>query len=106
MGKGERAVGTRRKGEVGARIRSQCQSCGDVKLRISEIAVVVAFVGSSRSAGGYWFRCPGCDSAESRTAAPDVIELLLGVGVEQSRHPLHRGASNSLIVTWRSFGVC
>ena len=67
------------------RIRARCPDCGDVEFSIDEI-VVLALPPSS---GAYRFTCPSCGDPVSRTAVPDVIELLLSAGVRKQRvdHP-------------------
>ena len=46
-------------------------------------------VGTDTSACAYCFTCPSCGDPVSRTAVPDVIELLLSAGVRRERfaHP-------------------
>lgn len=77
--------GTPRRATRMTRIRARCPDCGDVEFSIDEI-VVLALPPSS---GAYRFTCPSCGDPVSRTAVPDVIELLLSAGVRKQRvdHP-------------------
>jgi predicted RNA-binding Zn-ribbon protein involved in translation (DUF1610 family) len=61
------------------KIRARCPECGDVEFGIDCIVVV----GSPTSSSAYRFTCPSCGDPVSRTAVPDVIELLLSAGVRR-----------------------
>lgn len=67
------------------KIRARCPECGDVEFGIDRIVVI----GTPTTACAYRFVCPGCGDPVSRTAVPDVIELLLSAGVhrETFEHP-------------------
>ena len=67
------------------KIRAHCPDCGDVEFGIDRIAVI----GTQSEAAAYRFSCPGCGESVSRTAVPDVIELLLSAGVRRydNAHP-------------------
>ena len=66
------------------KIRARCPECGDVEFGIDCIVVI----GTTSSACAYRFICPGCGEPVSRTAVPDVIELLLSAGVRREAfHP-------------------
>lgn len=67
------------------KIRARCPECGDVEFGIDRIVVI----GTPTTACAYRFVCPGCGDPVSRTAVPDVIELLLSAGVlrEAFEHP-------------------
>lgn len=67
------------------KIRARCPGCGDVEFGVERIVVI----GSGSAASAYRFACPSCEEHVSRTAVPDVIELLLSAGVkrEQFEHP-------------------
>jgi hypothetical protein len=73
------------------KIRARCPGCGDVEFGIERIVVI----GTGSAASAYRFACPSCEEHVSRTAVPDVIELLLSAGVkrEQFEHPSMAPAS-------------
>lgn len=68
-------------------IRASCPSCGPVDLTTDDIVVLTA-----RSA--YRFRCSCCGASTASEARPDVIDLLVAVGVraEASAQPAHRAS--------------
>lgn len=59
-------------------IRACCPSCGPVDLSTDDIVVL-----SERSA--YRFRCNHCGASTASDARPDVIDLLVAVGVRAER---------------------
>ena len=61
-------------------IRACCPLCGPVDLRTDDIVVL-----TERSA--YRFRCNGCGASTSSEARPDVIDLLVAVGVRSELLP-------------------
>jgi hypothetical protein len=71
--------------KIMTKIRARCPGCGDVEFGIERIVVI----GTGSAASAYRFACPSCEEHVSRTAVPDVIELLLSAGVkrEQFEHP-------------------
>ena len=77
--------GTPRRTSGMTRIRARCPGCGDVEFSVDDIVVLAI----PPSAGAYRFTCPSCGDPVSRTAGPDVIELLLSAGVRRERfeHP-------------------
>lgn len=60
------------------RIRATCPDCGNVEFGVTDIVVVGAHEGTTRT---YRFACPCCDRPVHRFAEPDIIDLLLSVGV-------------------------
>lgn len=60
------------------KIRAKCPTCGDVEFGIDAIVVLGSGVQPTST---YRFCCPSCHDAVSRAALPDVIELLISVGV-------------------------
>ena len=70
------------------KIRARCPSCGDVEFGIERIVVIGA-----TDANSYRFACPTCEEQVSRSAVPDVIELLVSAGVR--REPAHVPLSNA-----------
>lgn len=60
------------------RIRATCPDCGNVEFGVTDIVVVGAPQGATRT---YRFACPACDRPVHRLAGPDIIDLLLSVGV-------------------------
>jgi predicted RNA-binding Zn-ribbon protein involved in translation (DUF1610 family) len=60
------------------KIRARCPSCGDVEFGIERIVVI-----GSTDANSYRFACPSCEEQVSRSAVPDVIELLVSAGVRR-----------------------
>jgi len=63
-----------------ATIKAECQSCGAVRLRVSDLTVRVC-VDDER--GAYRFRCPHCASAVVHDATAAICALLVSVGVEE-----------------------
>ena len=63
-----------------ATIKAECQSCGAVRLRVSDLTVRVC-VDDDR--GAYRFRCPHCASAVVHDATPAICALLVSVGVTE-----------------------
>ncbi|MEN8040813.1 MAG: hypothetical protein ABFR95_04860 [Actinomycetota bacterium] len=59
-------------------IRTTCQSCGDVELSTSDIALELTGAGD---AGSYRFSCPACRSEQVRPATRRVVSILLATGV-------------------------
>jgi hypothetical protein len=76
------------------KIRATCPSCGNVEFGIQAI-VVVSQVHPSTPAT-YRFECPCCERPVLRTAEPEIIDLLLSVGVlmETRRIPLEQVSSS------------
>lgn len=71
----------KRPGGAVASIRATCPTCGDVDLTIGQVKVMVC---STTNVGSYAFRCPTCAVAVSKAAEPEVVDLLVGAGVELS----------------------
>ena len=67
------------KGKNMTRIRARCPQCGDVEFTVHDIVVI----GTHTAACTYRFNCPTCGDRVSRTAVPEVIELLLSAGVRR-----------------------
>jgi predicted RNA-binding Zn-ribbon protein involved in translation (DUF1610 family) len=59
-------------------VRAQCPQCGDVRLHIDDLTVVVTDGGETPSRSR--FRCPICDDLVVRDATKRIVELLLGAG--------------------------
>ena len=70
------------------RIRARCPGCGDVEFGVDDIVVI----GGARLPSTYRFDCPGCGEAISRSAVPQVIDLLLSAGVRRSSTPVRASA--------------
>lgn len=66
------------------RIRARCPGCGDVEFGVDDIVVI----GGATLPSTYRFDCPGCGEAISRSAVPQVIDLLLSAGVRRSLPPM------------------
>jgi predicted RNA-binding Zn-ribbon protein involved in translation (DUF1610 family) len=62
-------------------VRAQCPECGDVRLQIDDLTVVVGDDADVPSS--YRFRCPVCDCIVSREATTRIVDLLVGAGAEQ-----------------------
>jgi len=67
-------------------IRANCPSCGDVRLRASDLTVRVC---SDDEGGSYTFRCPTCAAAVAKEASRRIVDLLVssGVRIEVWRRP-------------------
>jgi hypothetical protein len=63
-----------------ATIKAECQSCGAVRLRVSDLTVRVC---ADDDRGAYRFRCPRCASAVVHDATPAICALLVSVGVRE-----------------------
>lgn len=72
------SLGTLVTGEPMTTIRTTCQSCGDVELSTTDIALELTGAGN---AGFYRFSCPACLSVQVRPATRRVISILLATGV-------------------------
>ena len=59
-------------------IRTTCETCGDVELTTSDIALEL--VGSGDT-GTYRFDCPTCNALQRRPASQRVVTILLATGV-------------------------
>ena len=59
-------------------IRTTCETCGDVELTTSDIALELAGSGDE---GTYRFTCPTCSSLQRRPASQRVVTILLATGV-------------------------
>jgi hypothetical protein len=59
-------------------IRTTCETCGDVELTTSDIALEL--IGSGNE-GSYRFACPSCFSLQRRPASQRVVSILLATGV-------------------------
>lgn len=70
------------------RIRARCPGCGDVEFGVDDIVVV----GGARLPSTYRFDCPTCGEAVSRSAVPQVIDLLLSAGVRREHPPIRESA--------------
>lgn len=69
------------------KIRARCPRCGDVEFSLAAIVVVGTHDGPSRT---YRFSCPACERAVTRSALPEVIDLLLSAGVRLAEAPAAR----------------
>ena len=54
-------------------VRAQCPECGDVRLQIHDLTVVVGDDADVPSS--YRFRCPSCDQVVSREATIRIVDL-------------------------------
>ncbi len=63
-------------------VRAQCPSCGDVRLHIDDLTVVVA---DDETPSRYRFRCPVCGDVVVREASERIVELLVGAGAVEER---------------------
>jgi hypothetical protein len=63
-----------------ATIKAECQRCGAVRLRVSDLTVRVC---ADDDRGAYRFRCPRCASAVVHDASPAICALLVSVGVRE-----------------------
>jgi len=59
-------------------IRTTCETCGDVELTTSDIALELAGSGDE---GTYRFACPSCFAIQRRPASQRVVSILLATGV-------------------------
>ena len=66
--------------ETMTKIRAHCPTCGDVEFGVDAI-VVVAAGAEGVVARTYRFSCPSCAESVSRSALPEVIDLLVTAGV-------------------------
>jgi len=65
-------------------VRAQCSECGDVRLQIEDLTVVVP---DDDTPASYRFRCPVCADMVVREAGTRIVELLVGAGaVEEHWH--------------------
>ena len=58
-------------------IRATCPSCGDVRLKASDVVVRVC---ANDNKGSYCFRCPSCGLRVTKSADSRIVDLL-------ARHP-------------------
>jgi hypothetical protein len=61
-------------------VRAQCAECGDVRLHIEDLTVVMTDGGEPSR---YRFRCPLCDDLVVRDATNRIVDLLLGAGAAE-----------------------
>ncbi len=59
-------------------IRTTCETCGDVELTTSDIALELTGTGDE---GVYRFACPSCFAVQRRPASQRVVSILLATGV-------------------------
>ena len=59
-------------------VRAQCPACGDVKLQIHDLTVLVC--ADEVTPGSYRFRCPLCDETVNRAASARIVDLLVSAG--------------------------
>jgi predicted RNA-binding Zn-ribbon protein involved in translation (DUF1610 family) len=62
-------------------VRAQCPECGDVRLQIHDLTVVVGDDADMPSS--YRFTCPSCDHLVTREATARIVDLLVGAGAAQ-----------------------
>jgi hypothetical protein len=62
-------------------VRAQCPECGDVRLQIDDLTVVVG--NDIEMPSSYRFCCPRCDHVVHREATPRIVDLLVGAGAAQ-----------------------
>ena len=63
-------------------VRAQCPQCGDVRLHIEDLTVVLA---DDETPSRYRFRCPVCADLVVRDASARIVELLVGAGAAEER---------------------
>jgi hypothetical protein len=63
-----------------ATIKAECEGCGAVRLRVSDLTVRVC---ADDERGAYRFRCPRCATAVVHDATPAICALLVSVGVRE-----------------------
>ena len=54
-------------------IRATCPSCGDVRLKASDVVVRVC---ANDNKGSYCFRCPSCGLRVTKSADSRIVDLL------------------------------
>ncbi len=59
-------------------IRATCPSCGDVRLKASDVVVRVC---ANDNKGSYCFRCPSCGLRVTKSADSRIVDLLASSGV-------------------------
>ncbi|HEY7106031.1 MAG TPA: hypothetical protein VH986_06495 [Acidimicrobiia bacterium] len=59
-------------------VRAQCPACGDVKLQIQDLTVLVC--ADDATPGSYRFRCPSCSETVQRAASARIVDLLVSAG--------------------------
>ncbi|MFN8028613.1 MAG: hypothetical protein U0W40_20335 [Acidimicrobiia bacterium] len=62
-------------------VRAQCPECGDVRLQINDLTVVVG--DDAEMPSSYRFCCPVCDHVVTREATARIVDLLVGAGAAQ-----------------------
>ena len=60
-------------------IRATCPSCGDVRLKASDVVVRVC---ANDNKGSYCFRCPSCGLRVTKSADSRIVDLLASSGVK------------------------
>src|ERR687883_65215 len=65
-------------------IRATCPSCGDVRLKASDVVVRVC---ANDNKGSYCFRCPSCGLRVTKSAAPRIAAPPPSPGVKMAVGP-------------------